>query len=286
MPPLTAFVSMCGPLSLALLFIKRAGNNAMAAIRILMLGDCTLATTYLPAGLKNETRLAQALNERYPHDAISVINEGLDGESVEDFLRRYPRTLARIPDPDYVIIRYGVQDRRRYGIAGFQRQLHTLCERLISDFSSIRIVLETGIYVDYPLHYEFDRNRVLQPLYNVVREMGQQRQFPVVDIYERMKRETVGGNWDLRVRGYGVVDDEFPVLGAGQDHLHPNDVRWFTNIHPNSNGIGVIVDEEVRVFAEHWPDTLRMTRSTDHPRLYHDGTHNRSQSPHSSADYV
>src|SRR5688572_3491412 len=118
----------------------------MAAIRILMIGDCTLATTYLPTGLKNETRLAQALSARYPHDSISVLNEGLDGESVEDFLRRYPRTLRRVPSPDYVMIRYGVQDRRRYGIAGFQRQLHTLCDRLLADSPHTRIVLETGIF--------------------------------------------------------------------------------------------------------------------------------------------
>lgn len=259
----------------------------MAAIRILMLGDCTLATTYLPAPLKNEVRLAQALNARYPHDTISIINEGLDGESVQDFLRRYSRTLRRAPTPDYVIIRYGVQDRRRYGIAGFQQHLHTLCERLLADAPDTRIVLETGLYVDYPRHYEFDRNRVLEPLYNVVREMGQQRQFPVVDIYERMRRETAAGNWDLRVRGYGVVDDEFPVLGAGQDHLHANDVRWFTNIHPNSNGVGVIVDEEVRMFTEHWPDTLRVPRNTANRRqVYHDGGHTPPPIPPSSTDYM
>jgi lysophospholipase L1-like esterase len=236
----------------------------MAATRIVMLGDCTLATTYLPAAFKNETRLAHALTARYPHDRIEVINEGLDGESVQDFLRRYPRVVRRVGTPDYVIVRYGVQDRRRYGVAGFRHQLQALCDRFRTDFPHVRIVLETGIYVDYPAHYEFDRNRVLQPLYNVIRELGRQYSFPVVDIYERMARETTNGNWDLRVRGYGIVDDEIPVLGAGQDHLHVGDVRWFTNIHPNPQGIDVIVDEEVRVFGEHWPVSLRIPRVAEH----------------------
>ncbi len=230
----------------------------MAAVRILMLGDCTLATTYLPAAMKNETRLAEALAPRYPHDTISVVNEGLDGESAQDFMRRYDRTMRRIARPDYVIIRFGVQDRRRYGVVGFRHHLHLLCERLLEDIPNVRIVLETGIYVDYPTHYEFDRNQVLQPLYDVVRELAQEHNFPLVDIYERMRRETEHGNWDLRVRGYGVVDDEFPVLGAGQDHLHADDVRWFTNIHPNVNGIAVIADEEAQVLARFWPHTLHV----------------------------
>ncbi len=223
-----------------------------------MIGDCTLATTYLPGDLRNETRLDALLRERYPHDTILVTNEGLDGESVAGFLRRYNRTLARYPKPDYVFIRYGVQDRRKYGVDGFAQRLKEICHRLRHDFPLIRIVLETGVYVDYPAHYEFDRNAVLQPLYDVIRRLGHMEGMPVVDIYERMCRETAQGNWDLRVRGYGVVDDEIPVLGSGQDHLHGHDVRWFTNIHPNPAGIAVIADEEARVLATHWPETLRV----------------------------
>jgi hypothetical protein len=224
---------------------------------MVMLGDCTLATSYLPLHLKNEARLKEALEHRYPQETFAIVNEGLDGESVAGFLKRYHRTFARHPDPDYVFIRYGVQDRRKYGLDGFRARLHEICDRLLRDFPGVRIVLETGIFVDYPAHYEFDRNTVLQPLYAIIREAGARYGVPVIDIYERMKRETEQGNWDLRVRGYGVVDEEIPVLGAGQDHLHGHDVRWFTNIHPNPTGVAVIADEEARVLAERWPVTLR-----------------------------
>lgn len=230
---------------------------ASTPIQILMLGDCTLATSYLPAHLKNETVLRHTLSQAYPHEPINVTNEGLDGESVAGFLRRYRRTFARLPRPDYVFIRFGVQDRRKYGVEGFRERLTEICDRLRHDFPAARIVLETGIYVDYPLHYEFDRNAVLQPLYDVIREVGQRHKLPVVDIYQRMKRETEQGNWDLRVRGYGVVDEEIPVLGAGLDPLHGHDVRWFTNIHPNPAGIRVIADEEARVVKQHCPHSLR-----------------------------
>lgn len=113
------------------------------------------------------------------------------------------------------------------------------------------------MFVDYPTHYAWDRNAVVQPIYDVIRSLGTTYGLPVVDIYERMQEETELGNWDLRVRGYGVVDDHIPVLGPGQDHLHAQDVNWFTNIHPNPTGIEVIADEEATVIAQHWPDGLR-----------------------------
>ena len=233
----------------------------MRNVHILMLGDCTLATSYLPPQLRNETLLREALQRRYPAETFTVTNEGLDGESVAGFLRRYRPTLARHPDPDYVFIRYGVNDRRRDGPDAFRQRLVEMCARLRGDFPWVRIVLETGIFVDYPRHYEFDRNKVLQPIYDEIRRLGAREGFPVVDIYGRMKHETERGNWDLRVRGYGVVDEDIPVLGAGQDHLWGHDVRWFTNIHPNPAGIAVIADEEARVLAAHWPETLHVPKA-------------------------
>jgi acyl-CoA thioesterase-1 len=202
--------------------------------------------------------LLAKLQAAYPDDECSITNEGLDGESVAQFLNRYDRVFRRYAPPNYIVVRYGVNDRRAYGPDGFRDQLHRLCGRLRTDFPDARLLLETGIYVDYPTHYEWDRNRVLEPIYIVVHDTAQRYGAPVIDIYERMRRETAMGNWDLRVRGYGVVDDDMPVLGPGQDHLHTSDVRWWTNIHPNPAGIAVIADEELRVFKQHWPTTLQI----------------------------
>ena len=98
----------------------------MRNVHILMLGDCTLATSYLPPQLRNETLLREAWQRRDPAETFTVTNEGLDAVSVAGFLRRYERTLARHPDPDYVFIRYGVQDRRRYGPDGFRQRLEEM----------------------------------------------------------------------------------------------------------------------------------------------------------------
>ncbi len=226
-------------------------------MHIMMIGDCTLATSYMPPPYRNERMLLGKLRAAYSNDECFITNEGLDGENVAQFLKRYDRVFRRHAPPDYIVVRYGVNDRRAYGPDGFQEQLNLLCARLHTDFPHARLLLETGIYVDYPTHYEWDRNRVLEPIYDVVRETAQRYNVPVVDVYERMRRETTMGNWDLRVRGYGVVDDDMPILGPAQDHLHTGDVRWWTNIHPNPAGMAMIADEELRVFKQHWPDTLR-----------------------------
>jgi hypothetical protein len=224
---------------------------------VLQLGDCTVSCSYLLPHQRGDARLQELLRDSYGDPGITVINEGLDGESTEDFLRRYDRTLARYPHVDLAMIRYGVNDRKRAGADLFIEQLALLCDRLELDRPNLKIVLETGIYVDYPQHYAFDRNSKLTPLYDQIRQLAQSRRYPLVDVYARMRRETESGNWDLRARGFGAVDEEHPVLGPALDHVNGHDVRWFTNIHPNLQGVAVIVDEERKVLTTHYPKSLR-----------------------------
>src|SRR5688500_2587591 len=101
---------------------------------ILQLGDCTVACSYMLPHQRGEARLQQRLCEAYGDPALRVVNEGLDGEATEDFLKRYDRTMSRYPHVDLIIIRYGVNDRKRYGIAPFRSKLIELCELLERDY--------------------------------------------------------------------------------------------------------------------------------------------------------
>ena len=229
----------------------------MARSVILQLGDCTVACSYMLPHQRGEVRLQEGLRQAYNNPEIDVFNEGLDGEATEDFLRRYERTMQRYPHVDLFIIRYGVNDRKRYGIEPFRERLIELCDKLEQDYPHANFILETGIFVDYPEHYAFDRNSKLEPVYRMITDLAHERDYTVVDIFGRMKHETLQGNWDLRARGFGSVDEDEPVLGPALDHIHGHDVRWFTNIHPNHRGVKVIVDEEIKVITSTWPDTIR-----------------------------
>lgn len=231
----------------------------MTGPSILQLGDCTVACSYVLQHQRGDVRLQEQLRTAYNDPTICVINEGLDGEATEDFLRRYDRTIKRYPDVDLIIVRYGVNDRKRYGIAPFRSKLIELCDGLSRDYPRAKFILETGIYVDYPTHYAFDRNSKLAPVYRMITDLAHERGYAIVDIFGRMQTETAQGNWDLRARGFGSVDEDYPVLGPALDHIHGHDVRWFTNIHPNLNGIQLIVNEEVAVITAMWPNGLRAT---------------------------
>ncbi|GIV97957.1 MAG: hypothetical protein KatS3mg057_2614 [Herpetosiphonaceae bacterium] len=96
---------------------------------ILQIGDCTVSCSYLLPHQRGEIRLQEALRRVYNDPGIVVVNEGLDGEATEDFLRRYSRTLERYPEVDVAIIRYGVNDRKRSGVKGFRKYTEELCDR-------------------------------------------------------------------------------------------------------------------------------------------------------------
>ena len=114
---------------------------------------------------------------------------------------------------------------------------------ILDAFPKTRLIIETGIYVDYPAHYLWDRNSRLGPLFEAMSAWAAEHGHAVLDVFHAMKRETERGNWDLRIRGIptaelAVVDDSF-------DGFYGTDPAFFTNIHPNSRCLALIADWQV-----------------------------------------
>lgn len=206
---------------------------------VVLLGDCTVYAGYLPASRRPCAVLAGLMGER----AALVYDLSTDGDSVASMLARYDREVLSLPRAHVVLIRYGVTDRKEYGAERFVELLQILCRRLEEDFPGVRVVLETGMHVDYPQHYPFDRNAKLSPLYQRVRWLAGQRGYPLVDVYDELARRTGGGDWDWRIRGPGV-GLPWSRHDARDDHLHRDDPDWFFNIHPNDRCIQLIAQLE------------------------------------------
>ena len=212
---------------------------------IALIGDCTVACTYYPPSNRPENHLLLRLRRAFPDQPCRVFNLARDGECAADFLipQRMKASLSPLSRLDVAFLRYGINDRKRYGISACIEHLETLCCELRGRYPAITLVIETGIWVDYPDHYLWDRNSRLAPLYNAIRDFAHGRGFPVVDIFGAMAEETRRGNWDLRVRGlpipdHLVVDDSF-------DDLFGQDPAYYTNIHPNSRCLSLIARLEV-----------------------------------------
>lgn len=223
---------------------RGAESDPAAAVGVALLGDCTVACTYLPAANRPENHLAVRLRRAYPNQSFLVRNLAADSESADEFLRseRFAEQFRPLSRWEAVFIRYGINDRKRHGISGCLRHLDALCQAIQEGHPDVAVLIETGTWVDYPAHYLWDRNAHLGPLYEAMRQFAHDRGFPVVDIYKNMEAETRRGNWDLRVRGlpspqYLIVDDSF-------DAFFGDDPAFFTNIHPNSRCLALIAGWE------------------------------------------
>jgi hypothetical protein len=118
----------------------------------------------------------------------------------------------------------------------------------------VAIIIETGIWVDHPEHYIWDRNSRLAPLYRAMKRFAADQDYPVVDVFRNMEIETIRGNWDLRVRG--LPDPEHTIIDDSFDEFFGDDPAFFTNVHPNSRCLGLIADWEIAKLKELFGDRL------------------------------
>ena len=62
-------------------------------------------------------------------------------------------------------------------------------------------------------------NRRMNSVWAVVREVAREREYPLVEVYERKRKETQAGNWDQRIRHQQLSMEKFGrrILDAKKD---------------------------------------------------------------------
>jgi len=222
---------------------------------IALFGDCTVAAGPMPA-MAPDRHLAVRLRRAFPGQPFVIRNAAATGETAGDALKpgRLERVFQGMPRLDVAFVRYGINDRKRDGVPGCIENLRTLCLRIAQEYEGVTVIIETGIWVDYPAHYMYDRNPRLAPLYEAMRRFAAEAGYPVVDIFRKMEIETAKGNWDMRLRG--LPDPEHAILDDSFDQFFGDDPAFFTNIHPNSRCRGLIADWEVEKLKELFGDRL------------------------------
>lgn len=227
-----------------------------ASCCIVMIGDCTVACEkWLPAN-RPDNHLRVRLRRAFSNQPFVVRNYADSGGRAKALIEsgRLDEILKDIPKIDIAFIRYGINDRKKDGVDRCVRYQRTICDRLTDAHPKVTIIIETGIWVDYPEHYMWDRNPRLTPLYDAIREFAEEESYPVLDIFRKMKEETERGNWDLRVRG--IPGEKYDILDDSFDKFYAKDPAFFSNIHPNSKCMGLIADWEVEKLKELFGDML------------------------------
>src|SRR5262249_31489633 len=124
-----------------------------------------------------------------------VINQGRDGEYIHSLLQgRYARAIATLPRVDFVLIRYGLNDRgRRQDFAtNFPNDYRELIRRLKEDHAGCEIILETVIPTSTA-----DSNKAINDL---VREVATAEKLPLLDTHARVAAELKHGPNTLTYR--------------------------------------------------------------------------------------
>jgi len=228
---------------------------------IALIGDCTVSCLRWPAANRPENHLAVRLRRAFPGQAVRVRNVSDEGGSAGSYVSdgKLDELFAALPRLDVAFVRFGVTDRKRDGITGCIENLRRLCGRLTDHYTQATVIVETGMWVDYPGHYLWDRNAKLAPLQEAMRAMAEAEGYPLVDIFAKMQAETERGNWDLRVRG--LPDPDHTIIDESFDRFFADDPAFFTNIHPNSRCMGLIADWEVEKLKELFGEELPGVRA-------------------------
>ena len=219
--------------------------------RVVLFGGSSVRTSYLPEAAQHHHVLRGALCAAYPNQVVEVTNCADNGEFIARYLltEKYEKHRVNLPGIDLAILRFGANDQKRMDVAEYKTQVNFFVGLLEADFPGITIVMETGTYFDYPAHYAFDRNQILDPYWDVARQIARERGYLLADYNTVMRQKTAKGEWDFRVRQGLVIDNS-------QDAGKENDPNWFTDIHPNPAGTRLAVEEEVRCIRAAFPDAL------------------------------
>jgi lysophospholipase L1-like esterase len=233
-------------------------------VRVLLLGDSTVIGSICRIVEPKADHLEQVMEKLLAAEKdlppVKVINEGRDGEYIRQLLAsgRYDKVVARLKDLDFVLVRYGPNDRHRLKdfARDFPHDYRELIERLRKDFPHAQIVPMTMLPLMGP--------KGDAEVNDIVRRVAAEEKLPVCDIHIRYAAELKFGPNMLRYRRVPVkqipdrlkplvegclVGDTVVVLDNRLDAHFREVPGWFRDQHPNLAGYHVIGDETARFLA-------------------------------------
>ena len=217
---------------------------------VVLFGDSTVITGYLPGDQRIQAYLQAMLAKAYPGQKVRVSNVAQGGDYIGKFLLsgRYQReVLSRFDKIDIAVIRYGQNDWKHMYPAAYEKWLNQFYDTLEADYPGVVVIPEAGMFF-YP-KYMAGANRRAELYWKVVAAVARKRGYGFSDVYDAMRRETEAGNWDLRVRRDQTRD-------KSKDHLHKGERGWFSNGHPNGAGNLVAAKTEFAVIRKLFPKAL------------------------------
>lgn len=119
-----------------------------AECAVVLFGDSTDMTNYLPTALRLGRRLEGLLRDRFPDRCVDVHCLAEGGETLPRLIGsgRLERELQFLPRCDIALIRYGLNDEsQKVAPEEFRRLLYAACAAIRARFPGAQIILSTTI---------------------------------------------------------------------------------------------------------------------------------------------
>jgi lysophospholipase L1-like esterase len=252
-------------LTLVAPFTLRAEHDGK--IQVLLLGDSTTEAKIPKMLAPKEPQLEDVIRILLAAEGdlppTEVINLGLSGEFIRRLIDsgRYEKEAAKLPDLDYIFIRYGINDhaRREDFETNFPKDFHELLAKLRSDHPQARLILTTVI--------PFSDEATSADINGLVRQVADEEKLDLFDIYPRYAAELKRGPDMLNYRRFPLAkipeklrdlakpyvtegkDPAVVVLDNRLDAHFGNLPGWYGDRHPNLAGYHVIADETAKFLA-------------------------------------
>lgn len=236
-------------------------------LQILLLGDSTTEAGIPKKLAPEEPQLEDTVRILLAAEAdlppVDVHNEGVSGEYIRRLLDggRYDKVAAKLPDMDYVIVRYGINDqsKRNEFKTNFPADYRELLARLRQNYPEAALIPMTSI------PYSVDNNHA--EMNALVAQVAAEEKLTLFDIAPRYLAELAKGSNMLNYRRYPLskvpprlkafatpylqpgTDPTIVVLDNRLDGIFGELPGWYGDRHPNLAGYNVIADETAKFLA-------------------------------------
>ncbi len=235
-------------------------------IQILLLGDSTTAAEIPRQLAPNEPQLEDVIRLLLAAEGdlppVEVTNLAVGGDFIRRLLDsgRYQRRVSKLPGLDYVLIRYGLNDRRREAFdTSFPADFHELVERLRADHPTALLIPTTVIPIGAPKSTDRVNARI--------REIAAREKLTLFDLYPRYAAELERGPDMLSYRRFPLAKIPEKLRDFARPYTRPGRIPevvvldnrldahfgrlpgWYADRHPNLAGYHVIADETAKFLA-------------------------------------